>query len=308
VTKTSIEWTDHSVNPLRARHGANSGHYCEKVSPGCKHCYSSNFQPRFGMPTFQEQRRLDVEHWLDRSKLVEVLKRRKPTKWFWCDMTDMFGDWVPIEHIALCFATMAATPWHVHQVLTKRSARMREVVQQLYANDGELLLDAADELASLISACHVGEDEWRFPLANVWIGTSVEDQARADDRIPDLLETPAAVRFISAEPLLEEVTIWAFLKSELRDKSLAILGGAPLPGIDWCIAGAESGNRARPMQEEWVRALRDQCSAAGVSFFYKQKLEGKKKVGLPLPDGRQWAEFPETRNTTASLRVDTEHV
>jgi protein gp37 len=302
LTKTSIEWTDHSINPLRARLRGldgdlqpvvNIGHYCEKVSPGCKNCYSSAFQPRFGMPTFQEQRRLDVEHWLDSSKLVEVLKRRKPTKWFWCDMTDMFGEWVPIDHIAKCFAAMAATPWHTHQVLTKRPKRMRKAVKRLYLNDGELLLEAAGDVAGLISACHVGQDEWQFPLANVWLGTSVEDQARADDRIPELLETPAAVRFISAEPLLEEVTIWAFLQGEVRDKSLAILGGPPMPGLDWCITGAESGNGARPMQEAWVRSLRDQCSAAGVSFFYKQKLKAGKKVGLPVLDGRQWKEFPD---------------
>lgn len=304
MSATSIEWCDHSINPLRAKLGEGSGHYCEKVSPGCKNCYSSKFQPRFGMPQFQEQRGAGVEHWLDRSKLVEVLKRRKPTKWFWCDMTDMFGDWVPLEHIALCFATMAATPWHTHQVLTKRPKRMRKVLNRLYANDGSMLIEAAAELAGLISACHVNEDEWRFPLANVWCGTSVEDQARADDRIPELLETPAAVRFISAEPLLEEVTIWAYLKGELRDKSLAILGGAPLPGLDWVIAGSESGNGARPMDEVWVRSLRNECTRAGVSFFYKQKLEGRKKVGLPMLDGRQWSDFPAPRNAEPALRVE----
>ena len=125
---TSIEWTDETINPLRARLNADqkrSGHYCEKISPGCKRCYSSKLQPRFGMPQFQEQRRLDVETFLDPSKLHQVLQRKKPTKWFWCDMTDMFGAWVPNEMIAACFGVMAATPWHTHQVLTKRADRMR---------------------------------------------------------------------------------------------------------------------------------------------------------------------------------------
>ncbi|HMI93941.1 MAG TPA: DUF5131 family protein, partial [Polyangiales bacterium] len=124
---TSIEWTDHSINPFRARlaSGQGKGHYCEKISPGCKNCYSSRFQPRLAMPQFQEQRRRsDIEHWLDASKLNEVLRRKKPTKYFWCDMTDMFGDWVPNEWIAACFGVMAATPHHTHQVLTKRAARM----------------------------------------------------------------------------------------------------------------------------------------------------------------------------------------
>jgi len=315
--KTSIEWTDHSINPLRARLRGldgdlqpivNVGHYCEKTSPGCKNCYSSKFQPRFGMPTFQEQRRLDVEHWIDRSKLVDVMKRRKPTKWFWCDMTDLFGEWVPIESIALCFAAMAASPQHTHQVLTKRSKRMRDVVRELYTNDGEKIREAAESLAGDMSACHLGEDAWKWPLSSVWLGVSVEDEPRRR-RIIDLLETPAAVRFVSAEPLLESLQLdvinlddFSSLNLLTGEVSYSGRGGAPghssqryRQGIDWLITGSESGNGARPMDEEWVRYLRDQCTAAGVSFFYKQKLEGKKKVGLPLLDGRTWDEFPEVR-------------
>lgn len=133
---TSIEWTDESANPIRARRKGSGltkggyksgvGHCCEKVSPGCKNCYSSATQPRFGLPVFQEQRGGDVECFLDAEVLASVLRRRKPTKFFWCDMTDMFGSWVPNEWIAACFGVMAATPHHTHQVLTKRANRMRE--------------------------------------------------------------------------------------------------------------------------------------------------------------------------------------
>jgi protein gp37 len=350
VAKTSIEWTDHSINPLRASVGGESdGHYCEKVSPGCKNCYSSRLQPRFRMPAFQEQRGLGVTHSLDTGKLRQVLDRRTPTKWFWCDMTDMFGDWVPIHHIARCFAAMASTPHHTHQVLTKRPGRMLEVTTRLYANDCSMLIEAGEQLAADIGACHLNEDTWQAPPRNVWLGTSVEDQVRAEQRVPDLLACPAATHFLSCEPLLGPVDISRWLtrstllhccmdvagairnrsfdglqkegrslnRREAEDELLRILAtgvrvlpmsddcdafddqkgcpGHASPAIDWVITGSESGHGARPMDEEWVRSLRDQCSASGARFFYKQKLEGKKKVGLPLLDGRQWAEFPEAR-------------
>jgi protein gp37 len=292
--KTSIEWTDRSVNPLRARLRSldgdlqpivNVGHYCEKLSPGCKNCYSSSFQPRFGMPQFQDQRGdKDIEHWLDVSKLQEVLRRRKPTKWFWCDMTDMFGSWVPIEHIALCFATMAATSWHTHQVLTKRPDRMRDVVRQLYANDGELLLDSADQNTGWLSACHIGQDEWTWPLPNVWLGTSAEDQPRLDKRVPALLETPAAVRFISAEPLLEGLQLdvlrvddFASLNALTGETSYAGRGSQPghtaqryRRGLDWVIVGGESGAGARALNVAWLESIVDQCRTAGTAVFVKQ--------------------------------------
>lgn len=126
MAKTSIEWTDFSVNPIRARLNGKVGHHCEKVSAGCKNCYSSRLQLRFGLPVFDASKRQSVEHFLDASKLEQVLRRKTPTKWFWCDMTDMFGDWVPDAWVAVCFGVMAATPWHTHQVLTKRPERARK--------------------------------------------------------------------------------------------------------------------------------------------------------------------------------------
>src|SRR5689334_10281419 len=117
--KTSIEWTDQSINPIRARHipTGKVGHYCEMVSPGCAHCYSSSLQWRFGTPEFVAgQKRGEFELFIDESKLRDVIKRQKPTKWFWEDMSDLFGDWVSDEWLDLCFAAMALTSRHTHQV------------------------------------------------------------------------------------------------------------------------------------------------------------------------------------------------
>src|SRR5262245_53283923 len=126
MAETSIEWTDHSINPIRARTADGVGHYCQKVSPGCANCYASRLQPRFGMPEFKGTGDPpgDRERFLDESKLAEVLRRKKPTRYFWCDMTDLFGAWVPDEWIDECFSVMGATPQHTHQVLTKRPERM----------------------------------------------------------------------------------------------------------------------------------------------------------------------------------------
>jgi protein gp37 len=149
--KTTIGWCDHSTNPIRARKRSTSkvGHYCEKISDGCKHCYSSAMQPRlFGMPEFQAQRAdADIELFLHPPALEEVRRRRKPTRYFWCDMSDLFGAWVREEWIAQCFAVMAATPQHIHLVLTKRPERMSAWVKTHYPT----------------------------PLPHVWLGTSVED-------------------------------------------------------------------------------------------------------------------------------------
>jgi protein gp37 len=239
VAKTSIQWTDHSVNPIRARLGNAVGHHCVKVSPGCTNCYSSQLQSRFRMPRFEMGKRKDVEPFFDEKRLQEVLRRRIPTKWFWCDMSDLFGEWVPDEWIDRCFVTMAKTQQHIHQVLTKRPERMRDYCE----------------------ARRLG-----LPLPNVWLGVSCEDQQRADERIPILLQTPAAVRFISAEPLLGPIDL---VRSVNR---LDWLDAASLKpgGLDWVIVGGESGPNARPCYVEWVRGIVEQCQAAGVPAFVKQ--------------------------------------
>lgn len=287
MSKTSIEWCDHSINPIRASLGGRTGHYCVKTSPGCKNCYSSRMQSRFGMPAFPDQQRTPPKLWLDETKLDEVLRRRKPTRYFWADMTDLFGSWVPGAWVVECFATMALTPQHTHLVLTKRPEHMFNVLAWMYEGNeiGEAILKRGrwkhQPPLRIINPKPVdgldgieGEGlTTNWPLPNVHLGVSVEDRARKT-RIDTLRETPAALRFLSLEPLLEH------------------LGKLNLDGIDQAIVGAESGPGARPMDEGWVRSIRDQCQAAGVAFFYKQRAVRGKKISLPELDGRQWAEFP----------------
>lgn len=264
---TSIEWTDRSVNPIRARNKKTGavGHYCVKIAPECANCYASGWQPRFKMPPFQEQVKLirngDIEIFLDQSRLQEVLRRREPTKWFWCDMTDMFGDWVPEEFIDQCFAVMANTPHHTHQVLTKRPERMREYIVKS-----------------------------KRVLPNVWLIVSAGSQETADEFIPILLDTPAAVRGLSAEPLLGPMHIGLYL-SRTNMPGLSMMPGFrdPLPGLDWVIAGGESGRHSRPVHPDWIRSLRDQCQITRTPFFFKQYGEWAPSTTRPAgPSAIPW--------------------
>jgi protein gp37 len=250
--RTTIEWSEFSTNPIRARHKTTGavGHYCELASPGCAHCYSSTLQKRFKMPPFGKQHRGDIEPFLDESKLRDVLRRQKPTKFFWCDMTDLFGDWVPDEWIDKCFATMALSGRHTHQVLTKRAARMQEYVRGLGCKQGyERLESAARSLGWSLRFHDLPLVRW--PIPNIWLGVSVEDRKRTE-RISHLRDTPAVVRFLSIEPLLEK------------------LGPLDLTEIDLVIVGGESGHGARPCNVDWIRSIIDQCKAAGTACFVKQ--------------------------------------
>lgn len=267
--KTSIEWTDFSINPIRARWKGypktRPGHYCEKISPGCKNCYASRLQPRFGMPTFDEaaKYRKGIEVYLDESKLQQVLRRKKPTKYFWCDMTDMFGDWVLDEWIEWCFQVMRDTPQHVHQVLTKRPRRMSHFIGEMNRLQAGLVM----------------------PISNVWLGISAENDEWLQKRWRYLRGTPAAVRFISYEPALGP--LW-LRRAILWDKQLWFVRP------DWVIAGAESGPNSRPYELDWFRWVRDDCRTMKTAFFLKQfATPSGKKIPLPELDGRTWDQFPE---------------
>ncbi len=266
--KTSIEWVrnpdgspGHTINPIRAESDEGRvGHYCEKVSAGCKNCYSSRMQRRFGMPEFPEARSGGVRPFFDLGKLDEVRLRKIPTRYFWCDMTDLFGAWVPDEWIGQCFVTMATTPHHTHLVLTKRPERMRKLL--------------SDPPLSFPLEMLGGK-----PLSNVHLGVSCEDQATADARIPILLDTPAAVRFVSAEPLLDPIDFTRLpIQHEDGDyhcdqdalRGVNRWNGRPMPKLDWVIVGGESGPKARPMDLHWARSIVAQCRAAGVPVFVKQ--------------------------------------
>lgn len=270
--KTSIEYVDHSVNPIRARLAGvagRSGHFCVKVSPGCKNCYASRLQPRFGMPVFQEQRgRLEPELYLDTSVLASVLRRKKPTRYFWCDMTDMFGEWVPNDWIAACFGVMAATPQHTHLVFTKRAKRMREWFQIDWIGYGPLascLMEAerVTERRNLTSLRHC----LAWPLPNVVLIVSAEDQKRADERIPHLLKTPAAVRGVSVEPMLGPIDLSIYMARGVIE---AKPGAADYDALNWVICGGESGPNARPFDVVAAEDLARQCREAGVAFYMKQ--------------------------------------
>jgi protein gp37 len=234
-----IEWTDATWNPVRG---------CTKVSPGCKHCYAETFAERFrGVKGHPYEQGFDLR--LVADKLAEPLRWRTPKMVFVNSMSDLFHDGVAEDYIEAVAKVMVKANWHTYQVLTKRS----------------------DRLAKLLST------RLRFAASarHIWWGVSVEDRRYGLARIPDLQSAPARVRFLSVEPLLED------------------LGTIELRGIHWVIVGGESGRGARPMKREWVLSIRDQCAEAGVPFFFKQ-WGGfhKKRAGRKL-DEKTYDEFPQ---------------
>lgn len=274
--KTGIEWTNATWNPLRG---------CRRVSEGCRNCYAERVAARFSGPgqPYEGLAKMTPSgpRWTGTVRLVpelldQPLRWNKPRMIFVNSMSDLFHENVPFEFIARVFAVMGMAQWHTFQVLTKRPSRMLEFMGSLR---GGHVLDVPRE---------AGDELWGsylLPLRNVWLGVSVEDQAAADERIPLLLKTPAAVRWISAEPLLGPV--------DLRSIRLAD-GGCldALQGIDtayqchyagklnWVVVGGESGPNARPMHPDWARSLRDQCVAARVPYFFKQWGEFLPRIGM----------------------------
>jgi protein gp37 len=251
MNKTPIQWTDFTVNPFRFRNleTGKVGHYCAKISPGCKNCYSDKMQggPYLSGLTFIAENKPRGEFFLDEGALQQVLRRKKPCRIFWCDMTDMFLEDYPDEWIDRCFAAMALTPHITHQVLTKRAQRRRG-----YLTAGRFQSDARVRIYNCAALANPSIDaKFQWPLPNVWLGVSVEDRARKD-RIDLLRKTPALVRFLSLEPLLED------------------LGQLDLSGIHWVIIGGESGPKARMCDVAWIRSIVEQCRAAGVPCFVKQ--------------------------------------
>ncbi len=290
--KTSIEWTDLTVNPIRARDGkGHTGHYCEKISPGCANCYASGLQRRFRMPEFQAQRsRKDIEVFLDEKRLLDLLKIRKPQRIFPFDMTDLFGEWVPDEWIVKALALPVVAYWLTFQILTKRPERMLQMLMDDRIRD-RICAQAGLYLTLLGESRQRGFAESEGAPSNVWLGVSCENQEMADERIPLLLRTPAAVRWVSAEPLLgpidfEKICGNGRFENVGRVDSLSgfeikymgadgegrAMWGHGFRGekLDWIVVGGESGPKARPMHPDWARSIRDQCQAAGVAFFFKQ--------------------------------------
>ncbi|OHU39529.1 DUF5131 family protein [Mycobacteroides chelonae] len=256
--KTGIEWTDATWNPITG---------CDKVSPGCDHCYAETFAERWrGTEGHYFANGFDVQ--LRPDKLALPLRWTKPRKVFVNSMSDLFHDKVPDDYIANVFAVMARATLHTFQVLTKRHGRMRSLLSS------DLFRRRMYDYLVSIDYAWIRDNPLSWPLPNVWLGVSAEDQKRADLRIPALLDTPATVRFVSAEPLLGPINL----------HTDPIEAGSPFWGsqLDWVIVGGESGPGARPMHPDWARSLRDQCVAAGVPFLFKQW--GEHRIAIPGQD------------------------
>jgi len=279
---SKIEWTDATWNPIVG---------CSIVSPGCTNCYAMRQADRIR----RMQKDPPSSHYFGTTKIVNgnavwtgkvalapdriltaPLRRRKPTTYFVNSMGDLFHESVPDKWIDRIFAIMLSAPQHTFQVLTKRSKRMQAYIEA----------PSEKRIKEMLHWQHFDNDPlWPgWPLPNVWLGVTAEDQQRADERIPDLIETPAAVRFVSVEPMLGPVDLTKLFHTP-RDFAA---------GLHWIICGGESGHSARPMQPEWAMSLRDQCREATVSFFMKQMENGGKLTSeiSSFPADLQIRQFP----------------
>lgn len=278
---TKIEWTDLTWNPTTG---------CDRVSAGCDNCYALTMARRLkAMGSAKYQRDGDPRTSgpgfgvsVHEDALTIPLRWRKPRKVFVNSTSDLFHADIPGEFVARVFAVMAATPQHTYQVLTKRHSRMRF----LLGNDGQTLLEYTEDEATARALYDAG-----WPLPNVWIGVSVEDQKRADLRIPALLDTPAAVRFLSCEPLLGPVDLkpWMVFSETTLSMELA-------HRLHWVIIGGESGPGARRMELDWASYLVGQCQRTAVPVFVKQlgSAHGPHKGGDidTWPEALRVREFP----------------
>jgi protein gp37 len=250
---STIEWTDATWNPVRG---------CTKISPGCKHCYAETFAERFrGVPGHPYEQGFDLLIVPD--KLAEPLRWATPKTVFVNSMSDLFQDGVDDAYIIAVVRVMQMANWHTYQVLTKRAERMRKMLT------GPLAFAALDK--------------------HIWWGVSVEDRKYGLPRLEALRQTSAAMKFLSVEPLLED------------------LGDVNFGGIDWVIVGGESGHGARPMEEAWVQKIKRQCAAAKVPFFFKQWGGVHKSRAGRLLDGRTFDHMPDrTLNNPPTYRARKE--
>lgn len=270
MSKSGITWTDKTWSPVTG---------CTKKSPGCKNCYAErevegrwSKNPRsvfYGRP-FTDVR-------CHEDQLLAPMKWRDSHLVFVCPRADLFHESVPFEFLDRVFAVMALAPQHTFQLLTKRPERMREYFEFHFTRSkcGRLAGDMTGRRDDAAGHGDLRVSNMQFPLPNVWLGVTVENQDAADERIPLLLQTPAAVRWVSAEPLLGAVNLRQIpvecggMLDSLRGIDTALQCDY-VGKLDWVVAGGESGRPARPMHPDWARSLRDQCAAAGVPFLFKQ--------------------------------------
>lgn len=334
---TKIEWTGATINPIRARRvgaGGESrmGWHCVHVSEACRHCYAEAInRDRFGTGLDYKPGHLasgEIEIVFVDKPIREMLRWRRPRRVFVCSMTDLFADFVPDWMIDRVFTAAALCPQHTIQILTKRPERMRAYMSNPKTPEriaGEMFAHATKwgvTGVAILSALGIRQTEEQpehvpLPLENVWLGVTAERQQEADERLPVLLDTPAAKRFVSIEPMLGPVDLQAIpirraagvlitnvLTNEGWDYhsdepgEIFHRGPALRASLDWVICGGESGPNARPMHPDWARCLRDQCAAAGVPFFFKQWGEwGPRRTndpkatrGLRAADGGRFVE------------------
>lgn len=281
-TGTRIEWTETTWNP-------NTG--CDRVSPGCDNCYALSLSgrlkamgqakyqtdgdPRTSGPGFGVAMHWDV--------VDQPLSWRRPQTIFVNSMSDLSHPRITDEFIAAVFAVMAVASWHRYQILTKRPRRFRALLgKSSFREQVAEGIESRGGEHKLAHAVHVG-DPAVWPLRSVWLGISAEDDSRTRERLPLLADTPAALRFVSAEPLLDNIS--SALQEERGD-------GPLIAQMDWVIVGGESGPDHRPMRASWARAVRDVCLAARVPLFFKQWGGRTPKAGGRELDGRTWDEMP----------------
>ena len=273
MANSKIEWTDRVWNPVTG---------CTKISEGCQNCYAERMSKRFaetwGLPADNP---FGVR--LHPERLEEPLRWSKPSRIFVCSMGDLFHEEVPFQFIHQIWGVMKKCPKHTFIVLTKRPERMKQVVNRIYS----------------LERLGWAKGFWE----HVWLGLTAENQKRAEERIPILLQIPAAVRFVSLEPMLGPVSFRWFPAWPENAPTVAMnpynkgitneYDG--LRRLDWIICGGESGPGARPMHPDWVRSLRDQCKASNVPFFFKQMIVDGKILKMPELDGRVWDEYPDVK-------------
>lgn len=350
MQRTAIGWTDLSANPLKYRRPDGKVVWaCVKCSPECANCYAESVGLRWRRAeTFNAPNMRGLQPFMDPDELREIIRRKRcgglqvdGARCFVGDMTDLFGDWVPFGLLDHLFAAMALRPQVTFQLLTKRPDRMAEYLQALqdaadlhapHTKDGRfspadvlrIRWMHANRLGGPASGWHGGGDVIQigtpWPLPNVWLGTSVGNQQAADERIPHLLRCPAAVRFLSCEPLigpvdlsrwmepLQELMVCQACGEEFSDGEADRNGRHPYCGgqgdpngdvggseIDWAIIGCESGNRRREMQERWAAEILDQCEAAGVAAYTKQvEVDGRVETDVDrFPERLRVRQFPE---------------
>ncbi|HVB68009.1 MAG TPA: phage Gp37/Gp68 family protein [Acetobacteraceae bacterium] len=267
---TGIEWTDATWNPVRG---------CTRVSEGCRGCYAETLTARFSGPGLWghgfAERTASGPRWTGKVELIPErlavpLHWKGPRRIFVNSTSDLFHESLPDAAIDQVFSVMAQCPQHTFQALTKRAARMANYLRD--PTRGDKIYERLAEMASEREEFALVPLPW--PLPNLWLGVSCEDQEAADERIPHLLRVPARVRFLSCEPLLGAIELGQWQEEGFYLNYLRGLLGGPsdtsIPRIDWVIAGGESGTHARPMHPDWARSLRGQCAAACVPFFFKQ--------------------------------------